>query len=119
MHRTEGRVPRNSGSNSVPSNVRATSTRAPAAKPASDISEAPICDAEQPGKKVSLVVSSKPATTLATIQPNDSWVCVTPFGFPVLPEVKKINTGALGGGAGRSNGADSVAKSFSKFGVRV
>jgi hypothetical protein len=88
MHRTDGRVLRKSGSSSVPSNVRATSTRAPAAKPASDISEAPMCDAEQPGRKISPGVSSSPAIALATIQPNVSCVCVTPLGFPVLPDVK-------------------------------
>ena len=88
MRRTDGRVLRKSGNSSVPSNVRATSTRAPAAKPASDISEAPICDAEQPGRNMSPGVSSNPAIALATIQPNDSCVCVTPFGLPVLPEVK-------------------------------
>ena len=116
MHRTDGRVVRSSGNSSVPSNQRAISTRAPAANPASDNSEAPMCDAEHPGKKMSSGVSSKPATALATIHPNVSWVCVTPFGLPVLPDVKKMNTGVSGVGAGRSGTSESLVKNSSRLG---
>ena len=39
---------------------------------------------------------------LATIQPNVSCECVTPFGLPVLPDVKKINAGVSGCGGAKS-----------------
>ena len=64
------------------------STLAPAANPDSDINEHPMCDAEQPGKKMSPAFNSNPAIALATIQPYVSCVWVTPFGLPVLPDVK-------------------------------
>ena len=38
---------------------------------------------------------------LAMIQPKDSCVWVTPFGLPVLPEVKKMNAGVAGSGGGQ------------------
>ena len=99
MHSTDGRVVAQQRQQlGRRRTMRATSTRAPAANPASDNSEAPMCDAEQPGRKMSSGVSSKPATALAIIQPNVSWVCVTPFGLPVLPDVKKMNTGVSGEG---------------------
>ena len=59
-----------------------------------------MCEADEPGRKTSSGVSSKPATALATIQPNVSCVCVTPFGLPVLPEVKKMNAGVGAAAAG-------------------
>src|SRR5262245_1950317 len=119
MHKTVGRVLRISGNNSVPSKVRATSTREPAASPAKDKSDAPICEAELPGKKMSVGVSSSPLMALATIQPNDLRVCVTPFGLPVLPDVKKINTGASGPVAGKSDPLESASNKSSSLGAAL
>ena len=47
---------------------------------------------------MSASVSSKPSTALATIQPSESRLWVTPLAGPVLPDVKKI---AAGGAPGR------------------
>ncbi len=43
---------------------------------------------------MSASVSSKPSTALATIQPSESRLWVTPFAGPVLPDVKKMAAGA-------------------------
>ena len=48
-----------------------------------------MCEADA-GRNTSLGVIPNPAIALATIQPNVSCECVTPFGLPVLPDVKKI-----------------------------
>ena len=52
---------------------------------------------------------------VAMIQPKESCVCVTPFGLPVLPEVKKMNAGVAGSGGGRSAaGASDIVISSSR-----
>ena len=94
MHSSDGRVLRSSGSSSSPPNDRAIATQAPAASPANDERRAAMCEADVAGRKTSAGVIPSPAIALATIQPNVSCVCVTPFGLPVLPDVKKINAGA-------------------------
>ena len=69
--------------------------------------EAATCEAEVAGRKMSVGVIARPAMALAANQPNVSCVCVTPLGLPVLPEVKKMNAGASGGGEGKSATAGS------------
>ena len=58
-----------------------------------------MCEADVAGMNTSSGVISSAAIALASIQPNVAWECVTPFGFPVLPDVKKMNRGASGAGA--------------------
>ena len=93
---------RSSGSNSSPPNDRAIATQAPAASPANESDEAAMCEADVAGRKTSSGVNARPAMALATIQPNVSCECVTPFGLPVLPDVKKMNAGVSGRGGGKS-----------------
>ncbi len=47
-----------------------------------------MCDNDDPGRNTSSGANSKFWMALASIQPNVSRVCVTPFGLPVLPDVK-------------------------------
>ena len=47
-------------------------THAPAASPANESDEAATCEAEVAGRKTSAGVISRPATALATSQPNVS-----------------------------------------------
>jgi len=51
---------------------------------------------EDPGKRMSSTVNLSSSMRLAIIHPKVSMLCVTPFGLPVLPEVKKIKAGAFG-----------------------
>ena len=94
MARTVGRCSRSSGRISPASNVRATTTCAPTENDASAHRNEPMCDIDDPGRNVSASVSSKPSTALATIQPSESRLWVTPFAGPVLPDVKKIAAGS-------------------------
>ncbi len=64
--------------------------------------EPAMCANEEPGNSTSAGESWKPLTRLAMIQPKVSCVCVTPFGRPVLPLVKKMNIGASAAGAANS-----------------
>ena len=57
-----------------------------------------MCDIEEPGRKASSALRSKAEIALAIIQRRVSWVWVTPFAGPVLPEVKKIAAGSEGSG---------------------
>src|SRR5690348_4880506 len=102
MHRNEGRVLRSSGRISSPVNARATATHEPADSPARTMEDAAMCEAEVAGSTTSAGEKPNAVAALATSQPNVSWVCVTPFGLPVLPEVKKMNAGVSDGGCGTS-----------------
>src|SRR5262245_4404436 len=115
MHNSEGRVRRISGKISSAPNERAIATHAPAASPAHDKDDAAMCDAEVAGRKISCGDNSNPATALATIQPNVSCEWVTPFGLPVLPEVKKMNAGASPRGGEKSADGRSVVISSSSW----
>ena len=69
-------------------------------------------DMDEPGRKVSVSVSSKPSTALATIHPSESRLWVTPFAGPVLPDVKKIAAGSLRGVGASATGPGSSATSL-------
>ncbi len=58
--------------------------------PESDTLKPPRCEHEDPASTLSFGVSSKACAALASIQPSEPNVCVTPLAGPVLPEVKKI-----------------------------
>jgi len=55
---------------------------------------------------------------LATMEPNERWLWVTPFGLPVLPEVKKMTATASGVGGVNSIAGGSVCRNASKLGAR-
>src|SRR4051812_17611231 len=100
MHNSVGLARRSNGSNSSGPKLRAIATQAPAASPANESDEHATCDAEVAGRNTSSGKIPRPATALASIQPNVSCECVTPFGLPVLPDVKKTIAGASGAGGG-------------------
>ncbi len=70
----------------------------------------PTCDADPPGIITSSGPMPKLLAALATIQPSVSKLWQTPFGLPVLPEVKKMIAGSSGFGGAKSRvGSPSVS----------
>ena len=64
---------------------------------------------------MSLSENSKAAAALAIIHRSDSYVCVTPFAGPVLPEGKNIAAGPSGSAGGRSSPGTFSDSRFSKL----
>jgi hypothetical protein len=104
-----GRSSRNSGKISSPSKVRAMTTLPPAANVIMDRWWPPTCDADPPGIMMSSELIRQLLAALAMIQPSVPKLWQTPFGFPVLPDVKKMIAGSSGFGGARSRvGSPSV-----------
>jgi hypothetical protein len=96
------------------SNDRATSVRAPTESEANVKENAAACESDVPGRTTSVARSSIPAASDAIVAPAEAKVWVTPFGRPVLPEVKKIMYGAPGEISGSARVAGSRSRRSSK-----